>query len=57
MLGFYKTMACLLRAGFLKCENRHFKKTWNREESEGAGRGAPQGERTRQTGVALSIAV
>lgn len=49
MLGFYETMACLLRAGFLKCENRHFKKTWNREESEGAGRGAPRGERTPLT--------
>lgn len=30
--GFYATTPCLLRAGFLTCENRHLKKTWGRKE-------------------------
>ena len=40
MRGFYETTPCLLRAGFLKCENRHLKKTRNREVS---GRSADGG--------------
>ena len=38
MRGFYETRPCLLGAGLLTCENRHLKKTRDREESEGAGR-------------------
>lgn len=42
MRGFYETTPCLLRVGFLKCENRHFKRRGT-GRSRGAGRGAHRG--------------